>query len=316
MTWLRTRWPVLFLALAPLLPLWRAVFLGEAIGPWDHIRSMAPWNGPAPQTPWDVLQADGVLQFAPWRSLVFDSWAHGKPPFWNPYELMGTPLLANSQSAGFYPPHILMGLLHVPLYPAMTFLAWLHLFIAGLGVYVLVRRLGGTKTGGAIAGASFSLSAFMVSWTALPSVISTVAWIPWVLACVLAIYQTNVFWGMAKEPFFKSEQLSVAQAVAETETLRRSHNRWTCALIACIAMMTLAGHLQFLAFGLFSALLFAIVLTIDLLRLNKESPMKVIMNVTGSDIKGRQSESRLPFWPFGSMSVLRILFAIAIGICI
>src|SRR5438309_253742 len=190
MNWLRRRWPILFLAFAPVLPLWRAICLGEAIGPWDQIRAMAPWRGPTPQQPWDVLQADGVLQFAPWRSLVFEAWSKGQLPLWNPYELMGTPLLANSQSAGFYPPHMVMGLFHVPLYPAMTFLAWLHLFWAGLGVYLLVRRLGGVKTGAAIAGVSFSLSAFMVTWIALPSVITTVSWIPWVLACIFGVFQT------------------------------------------------------------------------------------------------------------------------------
>jgi hypothetical protein len=89
--------------------------MGEAIGPWDSIRSMAPWNGPPSAKPWNVLQADAVLQFAPWRHMVFGAWSHGELPLCNPYQLMGTPLLANSQSAGFYPPHILMGLLRVPL---------------------------------------------------------------------------------------------------------------------------------------------------------------------------------------------------------
>ena len=53
-------WPLLFLPLIAIIPLWRCVFLGEAIGPFDQIRQMAPWNGPKPAQPWDVLQADGV----------------------------------------------------------------------------------------------------------------------------------------------------------------------------------------------------------------------------------------------------------------
>ena len=31
-------WPLLILALLPLIPLWRAVFLGETIGAFDEIR--------------------------------------------------------------------------------------------------------------------------------------------------------------------------------------------------------------------------------------------------------------------------------------
>ncbi|MFX9069623.1 hypothetical protein ABTN30_20170, partial [Acinetobacter baumannii] len=87
----------------------------------------------------DVLQADGVLQFYVWRDMVFDAWGKGQIPAWNSYQLAGTPLLANSQSAAFYPPHILMGLLHVPTAMAMTLLAWFHLFWAGLGCYFLSR---------------------------------------------------------------------------------------------------------------------------------------------------------------------------------
>jgi hypothetical protein len=128
-----------------------------------------------------VLQADGALQFYVWRDLVFDAWRHGNMPFWNPYELAGTPLLANSQSAALYPPHVLMGILHVPSALAITLLAWFHLFWAGLGTSKLVRTLGGTEIGGVVAGASFALSPFMLSWTALSSVITTVCWIPWLL---------------------------------------------------------------------------------------------------------------------------------------
>src|SRR5580704_4587150 len=88
---LRRFWPMLFLALVPLIPLFRAVFMGEAIGPFDQIRQMAPWNGPKPTQPWDVLQADGVLQFYVWRDLVFDAYGKGQLPFWNSYQLAGTP---------------------------------------------------------------------------------------------------------------------------------------------------------------------------------------------------------------------------------
>ena len=48
MNHLRKRWPVFFLALAALFPFWRCIFLGEAIGPWDQIRAMSPWDGPVP----------------------------------------------------------------------------------------------------------------------------------------------------------------------------------------------------------------------------------------------------------------------------
>ncbi|RYG29230.1 hypothetical protein EON81_27090, partial [bacterium] len=93
--------PVLLVLLA-LIPVWRAVLLGEAIGPVDHIRAMLDPASPRPTTPWNVLQADSLLQFRVWRGLVFDGWRQGTIPTWNPYSLLGTPLLANSQSGALY----------------------------------------------------------------------------------------------------------------------------------------------------------------------------------------------------------------------
>lgn len=244
MPFLRRFWPIIFLLLLPILPLWKCVFAGEAIGPFDQIRQMAPWNGPKPEQPWDVLQADGVLQFYPWRDMVFRSYADGHLPLWNNYELAGTPLLANSQSGGFYPPHIAMGVMHVPTPTAITFLAWFHLALAGLGVYALSRRMGASRLGAAVGGASFELSAFMLSWTALASVISTVAWIPWILLGVHALTD-----GCRWKPGFAT----VAFATA---------------------MMILAGHLQFVAYGFMAAFLLVTVMAIQL---RKAPPALVVL---------------------------------------
>lgn len=218
--------------LLPLIPLWKAVFSSAAIGPWDQIRQMAPWGGPVPNQPWDVLQADGALQFYVWRDLVFHSWAKLQVPFWNPYELAGTPLLANSQSAALYPFHVLVGLLHLPTSLGITLLAWLHLALAGIGVYRLTKTLGGSDTGALLAGASFALCPFLVSWTALASVLSTVCWIPWAMAHTLDV---------------------LTPRLAEEE-VRRSHRPvgW---LALCVGMMLLAGHLQFVAYGFIALVL-------------------------------------------------------------
>jgi len=252
----RRYWPVILLALLPLIPLYRALLMGEAIGPFDQIRQMAPWNGAKPAQPWDVLQADGVLQFYVWRDMVFDAWGKGQMPFWNSYQLAGTPLMANSQSGAFYPPHILMGLLHVPTATAMSLLAWFHLFWAGLGTYAFCRTLGAKKLGAYLGGASFSLSTFMIAWTGLPSVIETVSWIPWVLAGVMALFEYNpllVRLGLASEPSYFDD---VRAAVKKEVSSMRRYTHITLGLALAIAMMVLAGHLQFVAYGSMATALF------------------------------------------------------------
>jgi len=221
---LRRYWTLLVLLLAPLLPLGRPIFLGETIGPVEQFAHMAPWNGPEPDKPWDVVQADAVLQFLPWRDMVFRAWRAGEVPLWNRYELAGTPLLASSQSGALYPPHILAGFAHAMLGTPilMALLAWLHLALAGIGTSLLCRRLGGSEGGGLIAGLTFVFSAFLLSWTSLPSVLETVTWIPWALAAV-----TGLIDGTEVGPKLRS----------------------AVGLSLAVGMMVLGGHLQFVAYG-------------------------------------------------------------------
>ncbi len=226
-----TRRPWLLLLLLPLIPLFNVIRQGHTIGPFDQLAQMAPWRQEAPTQPWDVLQADGALQFYVWRDLVLDSWSKFQAPLWNPYQLAGTPLMANSQSAGLYPPNVLLGIIQVPTPLGVIVLAWLHLALAGLGVFRLVRALGGSELGALFAGSSFMLTPFLVGWTVLASVPATVAWIPWALALL-------------------------------TEAMR-GHSRRFLGLGGAVAMMALAGHLQFLAYGMLALLVWGVFLAVE-----------------------------------------------------
>ena len=214
----------LVFALTALLPTWQFVFGGKVPAPVDWTHHMAPWNGPEPESAYDILAMDGALQFLPWRHYMLESYREGHVPLWNPNTLGGAPFLANSQSAPMYPLHWLW-----PFGPEalLGFSAWLHLVIAGLGVYALCRRLGGLVVGGLVAGISVQLSAFFIAWIALPSVVMTAAWIPWCLWAVL--------W--------------VASAAS---------GRAVAAVGACVGMMLLAGHLQIAAYGLLAVVAFVL----------------------------------------------------------
>lgn len=215
--------PALILALVAAIPVLPAALRGEVLGPWNVIRALMGQSATTSGRIFDGLQADACLQFAPWRSLVLESWAHGHVPFWNPYVLAGTPLMANSQSGALYPPHILLGLLHAPLGPSILLLAWFHLFLAGSGVSGLAQRLGASPFGGILAGAAFASSAFMFAWLGLASVPSTVAWIPWVLLGVIDAAENRPRAGIR--------------------------------LALSAAMMLLAGHLQFATYGMIAAVI-------------------------------------------------------------
>ena len=218
MSLLRRHWASLLILAAAMVALAPALRPGQAIGPWDDLRAMMAGE-PTPRA-FDVLQMDAVLQFYGWRDLVFESWGRFEPPFWNPFQLMGTPLLANSQSGAFYPLHILVGVLQVPTWLGILLLALFHLYVGGSGVRALVLRMGGSEVGAAIGGALFAVSPFMLSWVGLASVVTTCAWIPWALVFAHGLFDRG-------RPVFREGSL----------------------LALSIAMMVLGGHLQFAAYG-------------------------------------------------------------------
>ena len=216
------RWQILLLLLVvAFIPYTSALFTGQNLGPTEHIQTMVTPDAPKPDYGWDILQADGVLQFLPWRDLVFDAWRHGEAPMMNPYQLAGQPLTANSQSGGFYPLHMLFAFVPGSTGFKIILLGILHLFIAGTGLFYFLRNLKVSEAGSLIGATSFVLSQFMVAWAPLASVPTTVAWIPWILAGIFCENKNTAFF-----------QVSLATA-----------------------MMLLAGHLQFAFYGLFAALL-------------------------------------------------------------
>lgn len=217
---------------AALIPLHRCL-LGETIGPWADVLAMVPGHALNGTKPWDVLQADSVLQFALWRKLVFQAYATGHIPFWNFYSLAGTPLLANSQSGALYPPHILVGIARIPWQVGINLLAWGHVIWAMLGTYQLAGAHRAKFYPRIFAGLSFGLSAFLLGWLPLSSVVETCSWIPWCLYFTVRLLDQSphpkLVW---KGPF---------------------------AGLACsVAMLFLAGHLQFVAYGMIAIVLYGV----------------------------------------------------------
>lgn len=216
-------WVLFGFLLAGLLPVFPILREGHTLGPFGQMAPMVQADADPTGGPWDVLQADSVLQFYGWRDLVLSSWRSGQVPTWNPYQFGGNPLLANSQSGGFYPPHILLGILQVPTGLAILLLAVFHLTVAGLGVAMLARRVGASREGAVVAGLAFAWSPFLLAWLSLGSVPATVAWIPWLLVGTLGILNPE---GISRVPFSRFAGTSLAAA-----------------------MLITAGHLQFAAYG-------------------------------------------------------------------
>ncbi len=161
--------PNLPLILAPLILFAPVLFTGRALF----------WGTPA-------------LQFAPWWDFAWKTLRAGHLPLWNPLAGMGAPLIANYQSALFYPPHWLYFFLHllggVPLMAwGMALLVVLHLMWAGLGMAALTRKLGFGRLAQTVAGLAFSLSGYLVARAGFLSINAAAAWLPWVLLFALDV---------------------------------------------------------------------------------------------------------------------------------
>jgi len=140
----------------------------------------------------DVFQpADGgdlVSFLFPTYRFAAGEVAQGRLPLWNPTLYGGAPLIGDIQAGFLYLPNLLLFLVAPRFdYPAMQWLAVLHLYWAGLGLYVLLRTLRLDGAPPARLAALFGALAFMYSDALLIhlgnlNLVAVLSWLPWVLA--------------------------------------------------------------------------------------------------------------------------------------
>lgn len=158
--------------------------------PLDYVYRFPPWEGTLEETvqPSNPVLADVVLQILPFRHLVRERLLDGNVPLWSHELGTGQPLLANAQSAPFAPLHLMA--LPLPALRAMTVAAAWQVLVALLGTHLLLRQLGATSRGAALAAVAFSLSTFSFVWLYYPLGMAT-SWIPAVLLGIVCVLQNS-----------------------------------------------------------------------------------------------------------------------------
>lgn len=174
----------------------------------------------------NFLVTDPVRQQYPWRLLVIDNLRNLSLPLWNKYQGVGTPLLANFQSASFYPFNVLFFFL--PFISAWSWLVMLQVFLAGLFLYLYLRFLRLHPIAALVGGISFSFSGFSIAWLEWNTILHTMMWVPFIL--------------LVKELF-----------------LRTQEKKWLVASVIGESSLIFAGHIQtaFYAFLVINSYLFA-----------------------------------------------------------
>lgn len=119
---------------------------------------------------------DVIRQMYPWQTFTIESLKSGVIPLWNPYNFAGAPLLANFQSAIFYPLHLLY--LVLPQIISWTILVILQPVLAGIFTYLFAREIGLGKIGSFLSAIAFSYSLFMTVFIEYNTVGHTILWLP------------------------------------------------------------------------------------------------------------------------------------------
>ncbi len=158
------------------------IFLGRVPMPMDAlVGAYYPWLdfkwGYSVGVPFkNIALSDVFSQLYPWRILSIEAFRRGQWPLWNPYSLSGTPLLANWQSAPFYPLNILM-LLFGDVW------GWVLLIICQpvlslVFMYLYLKQIGVKKTGRLIGSVIFAFSGFMITYMQYATIGQIMLWLP------------------------------------------------------------------------------------------------------------------------------------------
>jgi Bacterial membrane protein YfhO len=145
----------------------------------SDFRWYAPWRS-HPEIPADTgFRFDSAQSYFPRRLLSRDAMLAGRAPLWNPHAALGMPLLADYQTAPFYPVNLLL----LPFDPltAMSLFMLVHFALAGIFMYVFLRGLGIGTLAALFSGLAFQWNGYFISYLGHPTHIATGVWLPLLL---------------------------------------------------------------------------------------------------------------------------------------
>lgn len=108
-----------------------------------------------------------------------DCFWRGELPQWNPHNLTGMPYLAQWNTLTLYPGSLIYLLLPLPW--SLNLFCLAHLFVGGLGMYVLAQRWTQNRFAASAAGLLFVFNGFTLNCLMWPNNIAALGLMPWVV---------------------------------------------------------------------------------------------------------------------------------------
>lgn len=114
-----------------------------------------------------------------WASYHRAAFWEGSVPLWNPLNNSGIPFLAQWNTMTLYPLSIIYLLLPISL--SLGYFCLFHLWLGGVGMFVLARRWTDSQWASAFAGIAFAFSGLLLNSLSWPNNIAALGWMPWVV---------------------------------------------------------------------------------------------------------------------------------------
>ena len=142
-------------------------------------------------------QGDQAETFYPLSVFGTNALRSGQFPLWLPYSFAGVPVVELGLTGFLYPPRLLAMLLLSPI-QQHDWLLFIHLMMAGLSMYGLLRSWGATGAGAVVGAMAWQLNGHNSFWLVVEHVAIVAAWLPLSLLCAtLAVRRLSLRWSIA-----------------------------------------------------------------------------------------------------------------------
>lgn len=178
---------LLALLLVPVFP--NVFFRGHTVSSAYILLEFNPWKQYA--SPSDFPHDEAILtweyasQWIAWWAVANRAMRSGEWPLWDPLQNTGVPLLANYQSAFFYPPRIVHAFMDV--HWAGTLCILFKVWLTGFTAYAFARCIGLGINASRFLSAAWMLGVFNMTWTFWNEV-DVSAWLPVQMMGVEALF--------------------------------------------------------------------------------------------------------------------------------
>jgi hypothetical protein len=195
------------------------------------------------------LITDPVRQQFPWRSLAAMNWHSFTFPVWNQYNNAGMPLLANMQSAFFYPLNLLFFLTDFEI--SWSILIILQPVLACLFMFLFLRNLKLNQFSAFLGSFVYGFCGFSVAWLEWGTIGHVALWLPLILLSINKIAEVS-----GKITTKKASENLIAFFSCKKLIL------WSFIHIISLSSAFFAGHLQIFLYLYLVSVIYSVLLNL------------------------------------------------------